>query len=647
MNPILQSLFIVIALLTHYTVSTAQEKKENYTSSSKKAISYYKKAQTYIKKRDFENGIKNLLSAIDKDPNFAEAHQALVACYIIKNDVEKVKYHLKNIYVLQPTNPSFQGSHLAFAELLFNEGNYTEAYEVSKKTLTLPNLSKLNQDRAEKIKSNCLFSIQAIEHPSDFHPSPLPETVNHFTLQYFPVLTADQQFIIFTGRNGFKGNDDENIFISEKKNGSWQPCHSISKNINTPLNNEGTCTISADGKIIIFTSCQGRESIGNCDLYVSYKTGADWSEPKNLGSTVNSIAWDSQPSLSADGRQLYFVSERKGGYGKRDIWYTKQDANGNWSIPTNLGPTINTKENEISPFIHTNGTTLFFASNGYPELGGLDLFYSTQHHGKWNIPTNLGYPINNHKDQSSLFVTADGKKGYYTNQITDTLTQKTKGLIYEFNFPPTIISTKSNYVKGIIRDKKTKKELKSKIDLFDLKTNQIQSIVYSDSIDGNYLITLTQGSEYALYIRKKGYLFKSIFFNYVENRDLNPITLDIELDPIQAGSSTVLNNIFFDFGKYNLKEKSTIELENIIEFIKQNPELKFEIGGHTDDIGSEKDNQTLSIERAKAVYTYLIEKGISKNKLIYKGYGKSKPIISNITEENRQLNRRIEFRILK
>lgn len=314
----------------------------------------------------------------------------------------------------------------------------------------------------------------------------------------------------------------------------------------------------------------------------------------------------------------------------------------------NAGKPINSRFDEISPFIHVNGKTLYFATNGLPGFGGYDLFYvEKDDDGQWAKPLNVGAPINNHQDQFSLFITADGKKGYYVHEehMKD---GHDVSRLFEVGIPEQFqIKFRSNYVKGVVRDKQTGSNLRASIELINIDNNEVVSFVQSDSVSGEYLMVLTQGSEYALYVNKKGYLFQSLNFNYSEVEDFEPIKMDVDLEKIKEGSTSVLKNIFFDTDKYDLKEKSVTELQRIISFLKENPSTRIEISGHTDNVGAVAYNRQLSDKRAQAVYHYLVEKGVDPGKLTPKGYGPDKPIASNETEAGRQMNRRIEFKIIR
>lgn len=619
-----------------------------YSTKSKKAIELYTVADNFRVRGEYGEAINLLNQAIAKDEKFVEAYLRLGQTYFSMKQYGPAILNFEKGLSLTSDLPKQKTFWFNLGEPYLLAGDYEKAMKVLSAYINTETQNRRAIDRATMLFKSAEFALKNKSADSAYRLQPLSDTVNEVIMQYFPVLTADQNQIIFTRRVGNGPNDDENLVVSTKdKNGRWQRPVSISKNINTQLN-EGTCSISADGRKLILTSCAGRDGVGSCDLYESKKVGDDWSAPKNLGRNVNSPAWESQPSLSADGRTLYFVSDRRTGLGQRDIWVSTLDDNGEWTRAVNAGKEINTQYDEISPFIHVNNRTLFFATNGRPGFGGYDIFFAEKDTAAWSTPRNLGAPINDREDQFSLFITADGKKGYYSHEET-LQSGFSRSRIFEATIPAeNQIKFRSNYVTGIIRDKLTKEPLSAKIELIKLATNNVESLVESDSVTGEYLIVLTQGDEYALYINKQNYLFKSYNFNYSEVTDFKPIIINMELEKVTAGSVAILNNIFFDVDKYVLKEKSTPELEKILRFLKENPGVKVEISGHTDTSGAADYNRILSEKRALSVQAFLIQKGgIEKSRLIPKGYGPDRPIASNETEEGRQQNRRIEFRIIK
>lgn len=614
-------------------------------TKSKKATGLYIEADNFRVRGQYAEAINALTQAIQKDKQFTEAYYRLGIVYQSMKDYPRAINNFR--YALTLTEDIRKKKMIWFdlGDACMVSGQYKDAIAVLSEFVNAETQNKQRLTKANGWIQNARFALENQNVKNEYKPKPLSDTVNCFVLQYFPALTADQQELIFTRRRGNGIDDDEDLVISRKDaSGRWLAPQSVSSNINT-TDNEGTCTISADGRKLIFTSCGDRGYSGNCDLFESVKTGNEWSKPINLGPNVNSADWESHPALSADGRTLYFVSDRKGGFGRNDIWYTTLGDNGKWTKAQNLGEPVNTQYDERSPFIHVNGRTLYFATNGLVGFGGYDIFYTDRLDKSWSKPVNLGSPINDHEDQYSLFITADGAKGYYSHE-ENLPNGQDKSILVEVQIPENqIIKYKSNYVKGIVTDAKTKQALHARVELFDINRNEIVSLVDSDSITGEYLIVLTQGSEYALYVNKKGYLFKSLGFNYSGIKNFEPLRLDIALDPAHKGSISVLQNIFFDVDKYKLKEKSVTELEKVVRFLKENPKIGIEISGHTDNTGNSAHNQELSEKRAKAVYEYLIAKSISAKRLSYKGYGSAKSVASNDTEQGRQLNRRIEFTI--
>jgi outer membrane protein OmpA-like peptidoglycan-associated protein len=654
-------MFVKISCLLLLLFFAFWAKAQQYSTQNKAAIRYYEQAlaelnsqvKIYPKRNEirkqnrYDEAMELLEKAIKKDPKFTEAHLALAKNYeIFQKYQDKMIYHYEQAIKSNPNSRKVLEAYLIVAKDKLNLGKYKEAKQYAEKFLTFEETGENNTQEARRIVASADFAQEKIANPLPFSPKPVSPKINRKEyVQDFPVLTADQNAMFFTAvpKKEIKYQTGEDIFVSFKKDNEWGEPMPLS--INTPAN-EGTCTISADGKILVFTSCQGRKSFGNCDLYISERIGNEWSEPANMGENINSPYWDSQPSLSADGRTLYFVSNR-GKKNNHDIFVSYRNSQGDWTPAQPLPPPINTPKDEFSPFIHANGKTLFFASDGHIGMGGLDLYSSDFENNQWTSPKNLGYPINNHLDQISIFVTADGKKGYYGDRKVKNNIEE--AVIMEFEMPEAItVQIKTQYLKGRVLDAKTKEALEAEIELINLSNNRIENAVKSDKVSGEYFLVLNEQTEYALEVRKKGYAFKSMRFDFSDKKadDLKPIEMDILLDPIAKGATFVLNNIFFDTGKWELREKSKTELNELIRFMQDNPQVRGEISGHTDNVGEKKANQELSIKRAKSVYDYLVQNGIEPQRLTYKGYGDTQPAAPNDSEENKQRNRRIEFKIL-
>jgi outer membrane protein OmpA-like peptidoglycan-associated protein len=452
-------------------------------------------------------------------------------------------------------------------------------------------------------------------------------------------MPVDGKTLIFTRR---LNNYNEDFFASHKIDTTWGKAFRLNGSINTPQN-EGAQSISQDGNWLVFTGCNRPDGFGSCDLYISYQTNEGWSEAINLGGKINSDQWDSQPCLSPDKRDLYFSSRRFGGYGGSDLYVSHLGPTGKWSEPENLGPQINTAGDETSPFIHADNQTLYFASTGLQGYGEEDLFLVRKgNDGKWGQPENLGYPINTISHEGTLFIASDGKTAYYASDRSDTK----GGLdIYQFELREDIRPARTLWVKGKVYDKNTSTGLPSTVELIDLASRQTISRVQTDET-GNYMITLPVGKDYAFNVARRGYLFYSDNYSLKDRSPDSTYNKDIPLQPIAINATIVLRNIFFDFNKYELKPESQVELDKVVQLLQENPTVKIQIEGYTDNVGKAADNQKLSENRAKAVVSYLKSKGISLARLIAKGFGATQPVAPNSTEQGRAQNRRTELKIV-
>jgi outer membrane protein OmpA-like peptidoglycan-associated protein len=634
----------IIPLIYFLTISINIFAQKNYSITDKKAIVFFEKGIEAFNNNNKQGAISFYEKALAKEPLFAEAYHRLGQVYELSGLKDLAFSNYEKSLKINPELPSTAIIYHILGTNSFEKGLYSKAIEQFSKFIDLSPKSYSLVKKAKKTIENASFSIEAVKNPLKISPSSLGKGVNVFHSQYFPSLTADKEILIFTGYN--RVNQDENLYISYYKNKAWSHPIPLSPNINSP-ENEGTAAISADGRTLVFTACNTKNGLGSCDLFVSYKQGNQWPKAINLGETINTREWESQPSLSADGTVLYFVSDRKGGLGKRDIYISYKDEYGNWSMAQNIGNQINTPEDEISPFIHPNGISLFFASDGYPGLGGMDIFFSEKINNNWSPPENFGYPINTVRDQVSLFITADSKKGYYSFEQNQNESSR-NSLLYQFDIPPQLAKKikKANVVKGVVTDAKSKKKLKADIEVYELKTNKLTSKTTSDEQTGEYMNVLNQGGSYGLFVNMPGYFFKSIAFDYSDINDSTAKYMDIAMEPLLKNSKEILNNIYFDSNKFELKAESKPELEKLTKLLSLNPKIIIEISGHTDDIGKDAENLQLSKNRAKSVFDYLIAKGIKPERIKAVGYGEAYPTQLNNSPENRAKNRRIEIKII-
>lgn len=628
----MKRLLSLILLLMAFQIGFGQEK---YTTNSRNAIKSYEKARYLLDLNEFKQAADELNAAIKQDDKFIEAYLLLADVYRVTFDQLKAKESYRKAFAIAPNFAPDRYYYLAESEL--KTGDYQQALEHYKIYKQRGNPSIERIVLADKYILDCEFALNAIKNPVPFKPENLGPNVNTADQEYLAALTTDESVLIFTRQI----NRNEDFYRSYKKGESWTKAEYLSSNINTPSYNEGAQCLSPDGQFLFFTGCNRPDGLGRCDIYVSKKEGDNWSKPVNLGFPINTKGWESQPSLSADGKTLFFVSDRRGGIGSYDIWKSTLGDDGQWTTPVNLGSNVNTPYDEQSPFIHPDNQTLYFSSNGWPGLGNKDLFVTRlDSAGNWSTPENLGYPINTYGEESGLTINASGTKAFFSS---NNFSGYGGFDIYAFPLPEKIRPIAVNYVKGVVFDAESKAPLGAIVDIIDLKEDRSIHTSYSDKVDGTFLATLSNGKEYVLNVSKDGYLFYSENFSVEKNQIGKPILLEVPLQKIAVGKKVVLKNIFFDSNKYDLKSHSKIELQKLIEFLKENPLTEIQISGHTDDVGDDKSNLVLSQNRSKAVYNYLIAHGIAEKRLSYKGYGEASPIADNTTEEGRANNRRTEF----
>lgn len=618
--------------------------QREYSTNSKKAIKLFEEALKYYSAKRNSEALEILQKAIKADDQFVEAYAVSGDCY---SDIGDLKNAIASYQKVVDISPDFMAtSYKQLADVQFRTGDYKAALGNYQIFMTKKRVNPKIREEAERYLKNAEFGAVMKERPVPFDPKNLGPSVNTDQYEYFPVLTADEQTLVFTRNQRQSAGMDyqEDFYISFSDGGDWAQAVNLGKPINTD-DNEGAQTITADGKQLFFIGCNRKTGLGSCDIYRSLRNGKNWGTPENLGSPVNSSKWESQPSISADGKTLYFVSNRPGGLGGMDIWVTQLAPNGEWTIPRNLGEPINTPFSEETPFIHPDGKTLYFTSNGHVGMGEKDIYVTRMDSvGVWSTPQNLGYPINTWNDEQGLFVAASGENAYFSSDREGGLGKLD---LYSFKLYDEVRPTRVTYVKGKVVDKVTGKPLAAKFELIDIETSEVVIESGSDPINGSFLVTLPVDHSYALNVSKDQYLFYSEHFSLPKEHDISkPYRMDVQLQPIKYGEKVVLKNIFFETASYDLLPESQVELNKLVAFMVNNPTIKIEIGGHTDNVGKPEDNQLLSENRSRSVRTYLIENGISEDRMQYMGYGQEQPVDTNETPEGRANNRRTEFKVL-
>jgi outer membrane protein OmpA-like peptidoglycan-associated protein/tetratricopeptide (TPR) repeat protein len=525
---------------------------------------------------------------------------------------------------------------------------YDSAEQVLRRfvVMGIEGIPKRIYEEGAQLLETSVHAARLMQKPVPLKLENLGPEVNSPYPEYLPSLTADGRMLYFTSRrpqagkepNPLTGGYDEDLYWCERdENGRWQPAQPLGPPINSDRN-EGAAFFSADGQWAFITLCDRADGLGSCDIYFSELDGDRWLPPKNLGPAVNSSAWESHPSLTHDRKRLYFASSRLGGQGGSDIWYTEWK-NGAWQTPINVGPPINTPGDEYSPMIAADGRTLYFASDYHPGMGGMDLFVSYLSDTGWTTPKNLGYPFNTPGDEQTLCVDAAGRIGYVALERPEGLGKQD---IYAFSLWPEIQPQRAaSYVRGFVYDSLTKAPLAARVRIVDLELRDTIRALTSNRVTGEFVTSLPLRSRYALLAEAPGYLFYSQHFDLRESDQA--YELRVPLEKPRKGSTIRLRNVFFEFDRADIKPESEVELLEVVRLLQAHPKWKVEVQGHTDSVGTAMYNQQLSQRRAEAVRQFLIQRGIKAERIQAKGYGSSRPIAPNTTEEGRALNRRTEI----
>jgi outer membrane protein OmpA-like peptidoglycan-associated protein/Tfp pilus assembly protein PilF len=635
----------ILLLLLLSSVISAQPRGELSTKDPK-AEKEFRKALGYYESRLNQKAVLSLEDALQRDPAFAEAWLLLGEISLEEGNREQAKSAFRRVTELLPEK--YPAALLNLAGLEVESGSYDSAVIHYEQYLTYK-ISDQGRRKAEHGLASARFASRAVKNPVPFDPRNAGVGVNTSDDEFVNALSTDAEQLYFTvklptGRSYPDGRPElaEDFFVADLGKEGWTNRRKLGSFINTE-GNEGAMTISADGRYLFFARCKARDQ-GGCDLYYFVRRGNDWEGPRFLKPPVSSPAWDSQPSFGSDGRTLYFASTRKGSKGSSDLWISRAGDDGTWSEPVNLGDSINTPGREMSPLIHPDGQTLYFASDGHTGMGGLDLFVARKKaDGSWGRAVNLGYPINTPADELALIVDASGEWAYFSS---DKLGGEGKYDIYRFPLYPEARPLAVTYMKGRVVDQADKHPLGARFELIDLETGTTVIESWSDAQSGEFLVCIPSEKQYGLNVSADGYLFHSEHFYLPGGHDQpDPYRKDIALDKLRTGESVVMRNVFFETDQYTLLPTSIAELDRLSRLLTVNPGISIEIGGHTDNVGSAGYNQTLSENRAAAVYQYLLLKDINPERLTYKGYGLTRPIAPNDTEDGRALNRRTEFTV--
>lgn len=664
--------YIAFVLLMAFACAGFAQDDDPCVQTMDKAIEKtFKKARDFHKSGKRDEAYELYEEILDEHPEYLEVNYYYALGYYLplenndfvskrkdRSDVTKAMAAFNRIY---ETCPHYKPNCLFYAaKLAYYNEMYGEAEKFAK--AVLDNQDLFTGDKGEEkirkaatILKKARFYGGILNSPVPFDPHPVPN-ISTSADEYLGTLSPDGQLFYFTRRKyvadnspfGQGGKVQREFFsCSEKKNGQFGEGDALPEPFNK-AEGEGSPTVNLTNDLLVFTQrhmvkLQGG-SYPNYDLYYAEYDGFDWSAPKPLPGKINrNDSWESQPSLSSDGKVLFFASDRPGGYGGSDIWYATRKSDGSWSDPVNMGPVINTDRNERSPFLHTDSKTLYFSSNGHDGLGGQDIFYSKMNAKRqWTEPKNIGYPINTENDEVDFFVSLDGKTGYFSsNNYGDQDWNIYQFDLYEEARPHTMV-----IVKGKVTVDEGDLE-NAVVEIRDTNANVVSTGIVSANT-GKYAVAAEikhdDPQPLIVNVKKEGYSFDTQIIKPEEIKG-EIVEKDAEVKAVETGKVCDLRDIYYETNDFSLTQESKMLLALFIEFLKENPTVKVEIQGHTDDIGRDADNLLLSERRAKSVYEYVIAQGISANRLRYKGYGETMPIADNSTAEGRAKNRRTVFLI--
>ncbi len=623
-------------------LATSVQTQNAIPKSEKRAQVLFDKALASYRTGDLAEAKKLLLKSIDRSKTFVDAYLLLGDLETGIKQVPEAEKAYKEALNIDPTG--HPKAWYLLAQLQFRQGEYSEGSVSIQHFLRLAHSSEMLKQEAEHLLESCDFSAWAIKNPVPDTLRRLADPVNSPGDEYVNFVDNNGHRMIFTRKELLKTAPPnhpvygEQIYVSNLKNKHWETPSKVNfpwlENLNI-----GAVSFSLDGRNLYFTGCYWPSGNGSCDIYVSHLEGAYWETPNHLNQWVNTSSWDSQAVISSDGRYLYFASKRPGGKGGSDLWVSKKEKSGQWCKPENLGDSINTSEDEMAPFLHADGRTLYFSSNGWPSLGGYDLFVSHKKaDGTWSKARNLGYPVNSRFDEINIFVAPDGNKAW----ISSSRIRKNGFDIFEFTPDRKLKPGKVDVLTATVLDGATHLPLKATAILSALPDGKIiDSLESSD--DGKFMMALPLKENYALHVFKKGYLFFSDNINLLNDSLTREIKEKILLQPVAAGNRIRLENIYFKFDQSELSTAAFPELNRLVMFLKQNSGIQVQISGFTDNVGTAAYNLKLSLDRAKAVYDFLVMRGISPSRLSRKGYGNTEPVADNTTTEGRAKNRRTEI----
>lgn len=652
--------------LTLFTNVPLKGQDSCYVSSNRRAIKKVEKAKKAIRDGNGNAAIEYFHEAIEIDDEYIEPYWRIGKIYYHRKDVKNTETYFNKVIELCPDYDVYVYYYLA--RIAYGRDDYDKTIALLEIFLEDPDKIKRDEDydNALFLFDQAVFYRQVYSNKVPFNPQRV-EGISTDDDEYLAIISADNDIALFTRKTSvekglatfdFGPSYEEKFMISERLNGTFDRGMPMPPPFNS-FGNEGAATITIDNNEIFYTVCQDTvindRIYNNCDIYHAKRRYGVWQEISLLDTNDISMAhtWESQPSITSDGKTLYFASDREGGFGGVDIYSVSRDEKGLWGKPINLGKRVNTAGNEKSPFIHSDSQTLYFSSGprvdyknnfyeGHKGLGGYDIFYLRLNE-QWQKPKNIGFPINTADDELGFFVSTDGKYGFFASNKFE----KSGGWnLYQFDLHKEAQPQKVLLIKGELLDKDDVPVDHASVELKNIETNKV-TFVNVDSTTGRYAAATLFKNDFVLTVKKKDHAYQSRYISKDSAVFEAPAEIDFTMEKIEVGQSYQLHDIYFNTNSAELNKNSLFILDGFIEFLEEHPMIDVVIHGHTDAIGSEVTNQVLSEKRAETVYNYLISNGISPARLSYRGFGEDHPVADNTTKEGRAKNRRTEFVITR
>lgn len=671
-------LLLILTIFINIRAFAQDDDKDCHFEVSKKSQKIFKKAMEDLQYGHFMEGSKKLEECIDNSPEFLRAIWIQANLNRRKtNRYRKEDIAIQSYLRIIDLCPSYKNYYAYYylGKMYFEAGNWAKAHKMLEDFLNADTdkIHENNYEDALDLSKYAKFYAEIYSKPVPFDPH-IVKDVSSQDDEYLPSLSPDNDLLYFTRRFQAKSNRRINTYgpIREEKfcisNRTGLNKFELGNIMESPFNeqsNEGGATLTIDNRELYYTRCKIKaDKTLNCDIcYAKLDADGYWSDIEILGDEINTPNyWESMPSISSDGKTLYYVSNRPGGMGGYDIYRSIKDKNGKWTKAINMGPSINTAGNEKSPFIHTDSQTLYFSSAdrrdnktgeyyaGHMGLGGYDIFYTRLNDSNlWVQPKNIGYPINSKDNDLGFFVSTNGEYGYFaSNKLGNSNKESQKNdpwNIYSFKLYKKARPQKVLFVKGSVKDETTNEKVSdAKIVIKNVETKEVKEIPV-DKETGNYVFTMVMKADYTMTVKKRDYTYITKYISKTDTKFDVPVSINMEMKQIEVGKTYNLDDIYFATDSDKLTETSKKVVEGFYDFLHDNPNVKIEIQGHTDNVGAVDYNIRLSKARARTVYNLLIKLGIPANQMTYKGYGESRPIADNQTEEGRALNRRTVFLI--